>query len=595
MKKLILFFIFINLFVLFALTSTQKSRTVNLASNDYSADITQQYYENQIIGQISDLNANTNTNYTFQLTSSPDLTNGTSTRPVKIYVVPDASQNIVEITDMLPHNITYGGTGNFFNIVFSLPGTISDDTVSYNNNSYTLVNGVYSSNINLSVKDNENDITYTYSFNSESYTTQSSQGGGSGSSGSTQSSPSTFDLRVSPMAGFYNINLGSDKYPSRTESSFTKNESPTIQWKNDNDKTNSAKYYDSQIIGIATIKIDNTESTSSKIIIDTRTMDNSYDFISQSNSNYRRPYEIWGVLKQGDLKTKGGVDVQKTQLINLTNSVGHIEFDTTYKGMWLDLILVLPDSNKINNMTLQSNGKQYYLADKNDYGTVVTIQFSVADNNNPNNTSSSSLVFPLQGYYHKETDTDTSAIASLVFRPSAAASNINLETGGDIFIGDLDFMIDRGKGTGAQKDSILFASSSPNPLSSSGEPFRFISETVGPDVTLNSANNITYTVIFKNNKTLAEREYRGTAYVDTTTFNATTRELSLGNSSDPIEYGVEIDKQRSTNLSETGTYNMNWSEYHGKVYINLNLRYGLEMIPGRYTSTIYIHCLAKDV
>lgn len=609
MKKILAFFtlFFTICFILGAVTfenhntQTNFNHTVDIASTSYpvldwqngltwsskASTDTSSYTNAQMLGTIKDLPKST---FTISLTNDNALKNGTSSRPIEVYLVESRTDN-QHISHILSSNNIQidnsNGNINHFDVVFALPGSIQNN--SYNGNQ--LLSGSYTSTTQITV-DNE-----TGSF--ELYGTYTS---------TTPQSVTPPLVSVTPMHGYYGIDLGSRNYPIYdTKRSLT--------WQNgsfqESPATGDQHYYDSQIIGIAST----TANVGSRITLSAAISGNDFVFTSQANNNYTRPFKLYGVIQEGNAYN----DRRYVAVAELTGNTS-TTFTSTKRKFWLDLILCIPYSDSISDLKLTDpSGRIYYLSDANDYGAVVSIEMKVEDG--VNSAVEKTQTFPLMGYYHRDEDTLDEPVASIIFTPAAEIQNIDLSySSAPIYIGDLDFMIDRGKagehytvvndkyvnsGNGAisisgsgdinaglDRSTIIFLSASSDPFTQNSNGFRFVSDSVSDDSLIDRTNNVSYYVRVENNNNVSDHKaYGGTAYFDK---NGTqTVKTGVINPLIGEESTLVVEKKAKQNYNVNGNYYVYWSEFHGKVYIQLNNVNENNMVSGRYTSNIYIHCLAK--
>lgn len=246
--------------------------------------------------------------------------------------------------------------------------------------------------------------------------------------------------------------------------------------------------------------------------------DTNFEFVSQSNPIYRRPFQIeilprvktYNSLTNTDdsysspyTDTVHTLDSNNTRIEIKVTEDGNgttVDFDHNYLTMIAaDMVLVLPfDYSKADGGYfsgglsfsdadgLTYKNATYTLANLNDYTAVVTLQLTLTIEYKDSKdsmeiktyTDTRSLTIPFSGYYSSIGDgSKKNDSISLFVQATENAANLNLERQGEwITVGNIQFLYNTTKDYTSNSDIVkLFLSSSPFP-DVEGSEFRMVHE-----------------------------------------------------------------------------------------------------------------------
>lgn len=277
--------------------------------------------------------------------------------------------------------------------------------------------------------------------------------------------------------------------------------------------------------------------------------------------------------------------------------------------MWFDLILVLPNDSEsvINSGFIVADNIQYPLMQATDYTALVTISITF-------NGRSQSISIPFSGFYDGDTASFKGAnTVSLMFTPTGRAANMVIGEYVNVPVGHIDFMMDVTTEGGDSltdagdmpsnenyhNDSAvrLFLSASPDPTISTGS-FLLRHSSVRSNTVLTDYNSIGYKVILRGD----ESDGNGSGNTsDNSHVSSKTREFDgsdyiLSNKTiqnDNAVYPVRHVTKKEESLTVTSRNIREYFEYHGDIEVLIN-RPTTVMLPGAYTSNVYIHVVADD-
>ena len=189
---------------------------------------------------------------------------------------------------------------------------------------------------------------------------------------------------------------------------------------------------------------------------------NGFYFVSASNPSARRPFNLIIALKTHHQKSSGLVggsanggsanivlgqggainskeigywDYNSSRPHNYGSTNLLIEQDDSYRYqyMWFDVILELPIDDITNTGLLTADGRVYNLVEADDYSAIVTLSIDW-------NGQHTEVTIPMSGHY--SINDGRQSMASLVVRPRAAASNLDIKNmaGDPQTVADIDFM-----------------------------------------------------------------------------------------------------------------------------------------------------------
>lgn len=392
------------------------------------------------------------------------------------------------------------------------------------------------------------------------------------------SAPEVNNVSVWPLNGSTSIDLLSDDYPDRETGDGVY---PT--WIEGTTITGTNQFLDKNIIGLAQIGFNgmtNTERLYWSIDVISSTGD--YELVSQSESAYKRPFKIFTVVSWPQYTTNQNRD-GRIGTYEIVNGAGTerkaFPYQNGYSSGYLifDILIALPENDDDGDGVLTYNGRNYFVADKEDYATMVTATVSITKEDGTL-VDKAVISFPVTGYVSRAGGEATSNLFSLLVTPTANSRNIQLEkTGTSMQVASIDFLygIVRGSDTPIGNPAI-FLSSSSNPYDSAAEQFRFVHSQAGSFTT--SRNSITYKIIVSDG--ITRTEFDGTDFVPSgaTNFNS-------------LENKLEI-RSNTAYYTARGNTPYSWWDYNGTINLVLDSHPDI-MNAGRYESSVYIHVLSE--
>lgn len=399
--------------------------------------------------------------------------------------------------------------------------------------------------------------------------------------------PSVNDVRIWPLNGSTSINLLSKDYPERDTG-----DGVYLKWVGGASNQNKGTFLDKNIIGLAQIGFDGmTQNERLYWSIDVVCSNGDYKLVSQSESAYSRPFKVFTVVSWPQYTAKNGDGRLGVYEIVSGSSTTRKAFPyeresnwwggtTTYDSGYLvfDILIALPENDDDNDGVLTYNGKNYFLADKEDYAAMVTATVSVTKEDGTL-VDKAIISFPVTGYVSYNSSATLSDKFSLLVTPNDYSRNIQLEnTGVSQQIATIDFLYGIRNGSATPNGSpAIFLSSSSNPYDSSAGKFTFIHEDAGSFIT--SRNSITYKIVVSDGVT--RTEFDGTDYVSSGAENYNNLENKLSIQSNVAYYSARGDTPYS------------WWDYNGTINLILDSHPDI-MNAGRYESSVYVHVLALE-
>lgn len=450
-------------------------------------------------------------------------------------------------------------------------------------------------------------------------------------------------LRISPYGGYANINMAATDY--RDYKGDNQTDAPV--WGQD--------YQVKQMIAIGSVEHmskengdiergyhSNRERTEILNPLNiTITAPYGYNFISQSNPEYKRPFKLILVGSVTKESTPGYADFkfyhvfdQNTQSFKLDNElfqrlIDKLDNTNAFYYMyhhditiWFDLILVLPGTvTNTGNLELD-NGEIYPLKQTDDYVAVVSI--SMEQGNKKNDIS-----IPISGYY-SSSSTPAENFVSLSVSTTSNASNLNMnrDAGKEVKVATIDFIMDSTitdvggnatpdnekqsigeleaalKSAGKPTNIKIFFSASNAPLGSVEDGFNLVHTSVIPGSVLTNYNSASFEVITyaKEGRNLYNREtvdtvvgtdsnpvqqiFSGDEYVS----DPNSSKITHHDGTDADQVQPDIYKAYGTINDITGAKPRVYYAWSGEVYVKIDQNIETRMMmDGRYTGRIYVH------
>ncbi len=274
--------------------------------------------------------------------------------------------------------------------------------------------------------------------------------------------------------------------------------------------------------------------------------------VSQSNSAYQRPFELYGVLissvkpyvimgasnetvhnirsnvlQSGQTIPSANIDF-KYGLFNNTNQLNG------GASVFFDIVLGLPGELDATGTVLTYEGKEYRLTQADDYSVVITMTMKLYDSSN-NLIDSVAFTFPIAGYVTNDPVTGAPSVtsdpnlseASLTARELPGAYNIDLmnDAGNVLDIADINMMATYGANATTEaevnanipQNMYIFLSSNSNPTVQ-GNKFRFKKRYSNSSTTINysDTNSVGFTLTaYRDGEGIVQGVvFDGTSYLD---------------------------------------------------------------------------------
>ncbi len=341
---------------------------------------------------------------------------------------------------------------------------------------------------------------------------------------------------------------------------------------------------------------------------------NGFYFVSASNPSARRPFNLVIVLKTHHQENPGLVKSSAnggSAIITLgqggainSKEIGYWDynlvssrpenFTTTlvwedsdrsfrYQYMWFDVILELPIDDITNTGLLTADGRVYNLVEADDYSAIVTLSIDW-------NGQHTEVTIPMSGHY--SINDGRQSMASLVVRPRAAASNLDIKNmaGDPQTVADIDFMSEV-----YSVDYERYRNGISNPTAPSGSYRIFLSASNDPN-----DSNSTFLLEHSSRSPLdAPSPYNTIEY--TATLSGYDGPLSDSNRRYLTEtfYGNEAISGtnvpgvlvESDSHSDTGA-DIQYAQFTGSIDVTISEPDTPIMQQGRYVDEIYIHVVS---
>lgn len=411
-------------------------------------------------------------------------------------------------------------------------------------------------------------------------------------------SAASASVRIVPFSGASNVFLGSPYFQGLSDDGklswvdFSVNNSPA-----------KGEYTDKNMIAL--IGVNGTSGSGSVTV--TAICPNGFDFVSQSNPSFKRPFEIALVYKQDNSGYEGDDNVTEYFVLSPTNS--EKSFDVKRTNAWFDVVLVLPGTD--NNSGITIDGINYPLAQADDYSAVVTLKVKYG-------TEEQLVTIPFSGYYKNESGWGLSSGSSMSIsiNTTSAASNLNIGKmagGTPIHVATIDLMIQRGVkdiqslGLGGYiSDNLLgkvkmFFSSSNDPTVQYERGFELVHSSVGEmeipkkynsigfRITTTSYDSQSYEIQEYDNIPTSKKDVHYKSYYGDEYYDVSGKELQGGDGSGfiwPLVVGAYPRKDYSD--SREGSFYYTWE---GDVWLELDPLPSETMLSGLYTGKVYFHII----
>ncbi len=409
-------------------------------------------------------------------------------------------------------------------------------------------------------------------------------------------------LLITPFNAVSGIPVGTNYYKSDTSGKWT-------------DKSISSKgsdYTNVEMIGIIMF-INATKNESGEIIGDEKQIDmkgtitvtvtcpNGFYLQSQSNPNYKVPFEIMLFDSWNDPPNRGHKISEAEPTINVEINESNGGGYSNNKQFHFDVVLRLPGTVDYDTNECEKDGVIYPLSALDDYSAVVTISVKYV----PDETGTAiekTVAVPFGGFYESSASTSAkSGTVSMNIVLNSDASNIDIKSklGKTVNIGSIYYamMVGKDKYDESSLNSAIFFSSSSDPYDQNATKFALVKDDIGATGALTSLNSIGFKLKVTSYEDGTSRTFDGTTYFPTGTAAPTPSYIT-------IYSGYPGTRQKSTQTLTSNTYiipdmyaeamaagNQVYFSYSGSIELEMDDNV-VTMQSGRYIETVYVHVMA---
>lgn len=386
------------------------------------------------------------------------------------------------------------------------------------------------------------------------------------------------------------LDLTSEYYPDRSGQS-------KLTWQNDNTTNDISIYTDFNIVatgGYSDMGLEEKDLEGCTLSVSVESSTGAFEFASLSNDAYRVPFKLFLVIKSSNYYKSRGNAEKTLKLVEISNtsteySSGKISFqaneDPNYsKGaaVIFDVILALPGKFDSSSMKISYDGKNYIVAEKDDYGAMITLNIVLKDKDgNPlPSGGGKSVTIPFGGYVSLDS-LKTHSIANMFINalPAASALDLQSDAGKEISVAHLDFLANYGREkNGIPKNIYIYASSSVNPNIKTDQ-FRFVKDDAKYNgSTITNFNSLGFKLYMKNSS--GEKiEFNGESHLSDT---------------DGVMGGkVTLDKKTGDIKHSTGNNGTTYFQLSTDISIKIDTPPSY-LEAGRYEEIVYIHVVSED-
>ena len=456
-----------------------------------------------------------------------------------------------------------------------------------------------------------------------------------------------------PHDGSYDINLRdvNHYYPERKDGA-------TVVWGGDNEEPEpsiagqSGSYYQFQMVAFGILEgfyvshsfedDDDSGNTMYRVTWDYEnksfppievTVDCSSDFkfVSQSDTSYKRPFELYLIRNYESVNAPGaGSGQTERTVIKINDSSPHdVEFvgsaNNEYVNLWFDLIVGLPGEMDDNGVLYENI--YYPLSDATDYTAEVTITMEWEMEYQLQRRDKGPLGVLWQDWYNVDSGTKRifktitipfsgycsfsapeESVGSLYISTTAESQNINLNPDyvSPVKVADISYLYNFGSGVPGSYKPVyeenennrawLFLSASPDPWSNSeSNHFRMYHVEAGSNADeYNSVPFMVYVEDTDGSGQYVEFSGNAEAYDFIPTGGASDdfirTECNFGKSRSEYRFWDWDKFDYVTNPEQRYHYH----SFDGEVWVEVTPEVDI-MAAGRYVGDIYVHVIAEDV
>lgn len=420
------------------------------------------------------------------------------------------------------------------------------------------------------------------------------------------SSLSAATLYLAPMQGSFGVNLASSKY--RADLGKDNPTGPGFADLLSNVK--DGEYCDESMIAGCSME----NASGGDVVKVTVSCPYGFNFVSQSNSAFVRPFAIAFIIHSGSMHMgASGATYIGTEIISgsTTNA-----FEKTIpdgdRAIWFDVVLVLPGELAEDGRSINIGGKLYPLANGDDYVSTlnITIETEAATGDGPKTITTS---IPFSGFFNSNdvaAEKNREAAMNISIHPTAAASNLDIKglsaSQEAKKVADIEMYYFVGNETEnitpiLSKPPRMFLSASNDPFLPNDEGFELLHTSVGYDTPHTSYNSIGYSVSTRSyTKEEAEKSFSifeggvdnspksvnlvftGDSYTNT---DGTEYHGSSGGFIYPRQYEAVAFGNNDTR------YTYHYFYWNDGIYVTLDPMSSDIMYSGIYRDTIYFHVI----
>ena len=403
---------------------------------------------------------------------------------------------------------------------------------------------------------------------------------------------------LAPYNGAYGVNVGSERYNSYINTSLKDG-----GWVSGTPSKGDGTYNNDCIVvmgEVSNFALSENEDFFIRITVNT---DSDFNYVSLSDSTYRRPYTLTVIgkctpndgdqyfIKSQPLEANGSNVVTFNYREGKLGSSSVVPGSAAQNSMWFDMVLGLPVQEITSSglLTLPS-GEQIVLGRVDDYASFVTVTMEYGKVNGT--TQVTTLTIPFSGYYRADnTDKDKEATASLHVDTTVrvAALDIKKDAKMEVDIGRLRFaltkILENNDATDTNKinetkrtlESIrLFISASPDPFVQEPDGFRLVHADYGIEEPINDYNSVPFNIITRTVNSSESVSFDGRGFVNENNI--------IGESIKPTMHDSDVEFSHSDRKS----YYVN---YEGELSIYIDYG-GYAMKPGLYQEDVYVHVIS---
>ena len=411
------------------------------------------------------------------------------------------------------------------------------------------------------------------------------------------SSATAAKLYIGPMSGSYGVNLASPYY--KTNINNPSYLDTTL------DKLPEGYYCkDSMVAGG---NLDGIYGNGQCTV--TVSCPTGFNFVSQSNNAFVRPFGLLFIISKGDSHSSSTGIIHDNPTLIDSRSQNRFTIQSEGKNaIWFDVVLILPGDLSSDGKSIVIDGKQYPLADNDDYIATVTISIE-SDNVDAGSPKKLSVSIPFSGFFDSDSNImkNNESAMNVSISTYPAASNLDIRALSDSQeakrVADIEmyYYLGENKPTGtAVPYPRMFLSASNSPYDPADGGFELLHSSVGYDTPHTSYNSIGY-IVSTQSYTEAEAKNPTVVLTSDGTGYASDNRVYHGDESTTTAGTEPYSKSKGEKefifpkYFETKSFSdfPSYYYYHWKnsIYVTLEPMSSGIMYPGIYRDTIYFHVI----